>query len=303
MNWKGTHSPKTAINYKLPLNRFAEVCGNKPIEQYAVSDIVKYHSWLKTRFSPYYVMYCMTALKSLFRYCRQQPDCYCISPEMIRFERADAKSHRAIPEEEYKKMVSEIPTNEFMPLRDSLVIRLLWETGVRVSELCGLNTSDINPQKRSAIIKTKKRREHRRIIVWSAETHQLLLRYLPIRLELEKQNSATALFIGKEAGEGWSRRITRRTIERITKAYASRAGLKAKITPHCFRHGWAHKRRDQNAPLAFIQRGLGHLSPASTFVYEQYNDPEFETHAKGYLNERNPVNPVVPVFSNMIAAG
>jgi integrase len=63
-----------------------------------------------------------------------------------------------------------------------------------------------------------------------------------------------------------------------------KASLNEKITPHSFRHGWAHKRRDQNAPLAFIQRGLGHANPVSTFIYEQYQDSEFEINANKYLD-------------------
>ena len=77
--------------------------------------------------------------------------------------------------------------------------------------------------------------------------------------------------------------MTSRTVQRIIRYYVNRAGIKEKITPHSFRHGWAHKRRDQNAPLSFIQRGLGHLSPVSTFIYEKYNDVEFVTNANNYL--------------------
>ena len=72
--------------------------------------------------------------------------------------------------------------------------------------------------------------------------------------------------------------------ERIIKHYVNKAGVIEKITPHSFRHGWAHLRRDQNAPLSFIQRGLGHLNPVSTFIYEQYSDIDFERSAKTYFS-------------------
>ncbi len=122
-----------------------------------------------------------------------------------------------------------------------------------------------------------------RIIVWSEETHRLLMKYMPIRLELRKCNHASALFVGYLKGRGWSPRLTSRSVERIIKYNVDRAGIKEKITPHSFRHGWAHVRRDRNAPLAFIQKGLGHSNPISTFVYEQYNDKEFEMNANSYL--------------------
>jgi site-specific recombinase XerD len=283
LNWKGTHAPKAAINYKLPLERFVQVCGEKPLENYNVSDVVKYNFWLKTRFSPYHVTYSMTVLKCFFFFYREQLNYNCLSPSIIRFKRERANSHRALLEEEYKKIIAEIPTNGFVSLRDSIIIRLLWDTGVRVSELCDLNISQINPQKRSTTINTKKTR-NQRIIIWSEETHQLLMKYLPIRLELEKSQRADSLFVGLKGREGcWSMRITKRTVQRMVRQYATQAGILAKVSPHSFRHGWAHKRRDQNAPLSFIQRGLGHCHPISTFVYEQYNDPEFVNYANSFL--------------------
>lgn len=282
LNWKGTHAPKAAINYRLPLERFVEVCGEKLLEQYNVSDVVKYHFWLKNHFSPYHITYSMTVLKSFFYFFREQLNYNCLSPSIIKFKRERANSHRAILEEEYKKIIAEIPTNEFVSLRDSLIIRLLWDTGVRVSELCDLNISQIDPHKRSALINTKKTK-NQRIILWSEETHQLLMKFLPIRLELEKRHRTDSLFVGLKGKEGWSIRLTTRTVQRIVHQYSAQAGIIAKVTPHSFRHGWAHKRRDQNAPLSFIQRGLGHCHPISTFVYEQYSDPEFVNYANSFL--------------------
>lgn len=193
-----------------------------------------------------------------------------------------AKSHRAISEEEFKRMVGIIPINEYKSLRDVIIIRMLWDTGVRVSELIDIDITQIDGRKHSMVIQTKKTGKMR-IIVWSEETHELLMRYLPIRSELRHLNRTSALFVGQNKGGGWSARLTSRSIQRIVKFYATQSGLKEKVSPHSFRHGWAHKRRDQNAPLAFIQRGLGHINPVSTFIYEQYNDKEFERNANTYL--------------------
>jgi integrase/recombinase XerD len=102
-------------------------------------------------------------------------------------------------------------------------------------------------------------------------------------LELEKINGASALFVGQHYNNEWSMRLTTRTVQRQVRQYVNQAGIKEKITPHSFRHGWAHKRRDNNAPLAFIQKGLGHVNPISTFVYEQYDDKEFMTNARQFL--------------------
>jgi len=279
--WKGTYAIRASTNYRIWLERFVEVCGLKSVEQYQVADVIKYRNWVETRYSPYTVMLAMVVMKNFFQFCKTQ-NYSCLSPTLIRLPRFIAKSHRAVTEDEFKKIISVIPENEFKSLRDLLMIWLLWDTGIRVSELCGMDVSDINEHKRSAVIQTKKNSK-KRIIVWSEETHRLLMKYMTIRLELNKINHASALFAGWCKGRGWSIRLTSRSVERRIEYYVDRAGIKERITPHSFRHGWAHIRRDNNAPLAFIQKGLGHVSPISTFVYEQYNDQEFEKNADTYL--------------------
>src|ERR1035437_2047972 len=281
LGWKGTYAHRASINYKIWLHQFVSICGDKAIEEYGSNDIVKYHRWLEVHYGSYSIQYAMVVLKNFFKYFKLR-DCKCLSPELIRLPRISIKSHRAITEGEYKRIIDVIPTNEFFFLRDSILIRMLWDTGVRVSELCDLDTSHIYENKTSAIIYTKKTGK-KRAIVWSAETHALLMKYMPMRMELEKINGASALFVGKHQNKEWSMRLTTRAVERTVKRYVKQAGIKEKITPHSFRHGWAHKRRDNNAPLAFIQKGLGHINPISTFVYEQYDDKEFMTNARQYL--------------------
>ena len=281
LEWKGTYAPRASINYRIWLYRFVEVCGEKELSEYDVADYAKYHQWLTVRFSPWTVQFAVVVIKNFLQFCKTQ-NYICLSPTLVKLPRATAKSHRAITEDEFIKVVSVIPPNEFRPLRDLIMIRMLWDTGVRVSELGDLDISQISENKRSAVINTKKTGK-KRIIMWSEETHNLLMKYMPIRFNLQQSNNASALFVGWKRGKGWSKRINTRSIQRIVEYYVDRAGIKEKITPHSFRHGWAHKRRDLNAPLSFIQRGLGHVNPISTFVYEQYNDTEFERNANVYL--------------------
>ena len=279
--WKATYATRASINYRIWLERFVEVCGEKNLEEYDIKDFVKYKNWLETRYTSYSIQYATVVIKNFFNFYKQQ-DFKCLSPGLIKTPRINAKSHRAVTEEEYEKIISLVPNNEFRPLRDLVAIRMLWDTGVRVSELCDLDLTQISENKMSAIILTKKTGKQR-VIVWSEDTHYYLMKYMRIRLELHNVNKASALFVGWLQGKGWSSRMNSRTVQRMIKFYAGRAGIKEKITPHSFRHGWAHYRRDQNAPLAFIQRGLGHNSPVSTFIYQQYNDTEFIGNAQKYL--------------------
>ena len=283
LDWKGTSASRASVNYKIWLNRFIEACGSKPINGYAIEDIVKYKHWLETRYSSSSVQYAMIIIKNFFSFYKQQ-DYHCLSSFLIKIPPKNMKSYKAISEIDFKKTVSRISTKCFLGLRDSVIVRLLWDTGMRVSELCDVNLSQIDKNKTSIVIRTKKNQKYR-IVVWSIETHKLLLKYMRERLKMVKGKEAGAMFIGFLRGRGWTIRLTTRSIERMVKKYISKAKINEKISPHSFRHGWAHKRRDLNAPLAFIQKGLGHINPASTFIYEQYNDKEFEAHANSYLKE------------------
>src|ERR1035437_7858686 len=254
LGWKGTYAHRASINYKIWLHQFLKICGDKAIEEYNSSDIVKYHRWLEIHYSSYSIQYAMVVLKNLFKFFKLR-DCKCLSPELIRLPRINIKSHRAVTETEYKKIIGEIPTNDFLFLRDAILIRMHWDTGMRVSELCDLDISQIDENKTSAIIFTKKTKTgKKRAIVWLAETHYLLMNYMTQRLEMAKSNKTSALFVGRNTSRDWSMRITTRTVQRQVRHYVNMAGIKEKSVHHSFRHGWAHKRRDNSAPLAFIQK-------------------------------------------------
>jgi integrase/recombinase XerD len=281
LDWKGTYAPRAFVNYEIWLRYFIDVVGDKAIEEYTVGDVVRYQQWLELKYNSYSVSLAITVIKNFFKFYKEQ-NYNCLPPSLIKTPQVSRKHHRAITEEEYNKIIAEIRTNTFLSLRDAVMIRVLWDTGVRVSELCDLNLTQITEKKNAAVIATKKTKK-RRVIIWSEETHKLLLKYVSQRLELNKSGTTSALFVSIDKKKELSLRIHNRTVQRIVKYYVSRAGIKEKLTPHSFRHGWAHKRRDMNAPLSFIQHGLGHISAVSTFIYQNYHDQEFEKNALKYL--------------------
>jgi site-specific recombinase XerD len=284
LDWKGIHSPKASISYKSWLVTFVKICGDKPIEEYRITDIVCYQKWIKSHYSSYSLEYATIVIKNFFQFYRDQ-NYACLPPSLIKRKKGHPKSHRAVREEEFEKITSVIPDNDFWNLRDLVIIRMLWDTGVRVSELTDLDLSQIDVNNLSAVIATKKT-ANMRIIVWSDKTHEILIKYLKMRSEVDYICKSSALFIWHKNSKSYHNpRLTTRSVERIVKYYANKAGIIERVTPHSFRHGWAHLRRDQNAPLSFIQKGLGHLNPVSTFIYEQYSDMDFERNAKAYLKQ------------------
>lgn len=283
LEWKGTYAPRAAVNYERWLKLFVNLCGSKKLKDYGVPDIVKYKNWLADKlYAPATVQLATVALHNFFKFSKLNGE-KCMSPEFIRVQRMKARSHRPASEEELRKIISAIPEFTFIGLRDRLIFSMFWDTGMRVSELCSIDMDQVSRGSQKATI-TNRKNANSRIIMWSEETHALLCAYLPLRAIV---SPIKALFIGV-ARKGVSR-LTLRSVERSMKIYAKKAGIEVRVTPHSLRHGWANYRRDRfNAPLAFIQKALGHTNPMSTFVYQQYSDKDFESQAEKYLENASP---------------
>lgn len=283
LDWKGSYAPRASINYKIWLTLFQKVCGDRPIEEFELKDIVKYMEWLKANYKPCSVQFATVVIKNFFQFFKDK-NFHCLSPKFIRLPKITVNNHhRAVKLDEFETIVSILPKgDDFRSLRDSLIIRMLWDTGMRVSELTDMDITQIDPKKCNAVISTKKTGRNR-IIVWSEDTHKNLLQYIALRKKIPNLMKPLALFVNYNPTDQTYQRVSSRCVQRVVKKYSDRAGIRGKVTPHSFRHGWAHKRRDMNASLAFIQKGLGHRSPNTTFIYMEYNDRDFEDNAQTYL--------------------
>lgn len=279
INWKATHTQRACISYKIWLERFVEYT-KKELCDVNVADVVAFHKHLSVKYSPMTTKLAMIVLKGFFGYLFDQNRCT-VNPKYIRTPKVTARSWKPVTCNEFDLMIKTISSKcveyDFWQLRNLLIVQLLWETGTRVSELCSLNMTDIDPGRQGAIIATRKT-DHKRQIFWSFETHQMILRYLKIRADLGRQSEA--LFVGEK---WWSIRLTTRSIERIIKETCHKAGIQKRIVPHSFRHGKAHTILEKHGTVADIAKILGHQEPSSSFTYLELSDVELETRARRFL--------------------
>ena len=138
LQWKATYAQRAAVNYRIWLERLIEICGDKPLRDFDLRDFLKYKQYLERRFNPYTVQFATVVIKNFLQFCKMQ-NLDCLSPTLIKLPRVFAKSHRAITETEFEDMVRHIPEVRFGDIRDKLIIHLLWDTGMRVSELTDPN--------------------------------------------------------------------------------------------------------------------------------------------------------------------
>ncbi len=148
----------------------------------------------------------------------------------------------------------------------SLVVTMMLDTGLRVSEVCELNLEDIDFDDGSARVLGGKG-DKDRLVLFTARTVERLRAWIPIRTRLAPDGEQ-ACFVNRHG-----RRLQPRGVQRMMDALGQEAGLpKGKLTPHVLRHNFATGLLERGADLVTIQRLMGHATIATTRVYLEISD-------------------------------
>jgi tyrosine recombinase XerC len=165
--------------------------------------------------------------------------------------------------------------------RDRAILELLYASGLRVSELVGLDLRSVNFGDGMVLVRGKGNKE--RIVPFGSKARQALNDYLPARekiLQEMKRGAHPALFLNARGG-----RLTTRSIDRLVKNYVRTFGPNVKTSPHSLRHAFASHLLSEGADLRAIQEMLGHVSLSTTQKYTQVSikqliDVYDKTHPK-----------------------
>ncbi len=148
----------------------------------------------------------------------------------------------------------------------SLVVTMMLDTGLRVSEVCELNLEDIDFDDGSARVLGGKG-DKDRLVLFTTRTVERLRSWIPIRTRLAPHEEQ-ACFVNRHG-----RRLQPRGVQRMMDALGQEAGLpKGKLTPHVLRHNFATGLLERGADLVTIQRLMGHATIATTRVYLEISD-------------------------------
>lgn len=181
---------------------------------------------------------------------------------------SSVKTKRAIPKfltvDDAFKLVEAPSEDKFTVQRDKAILELFYSSGIRVSELCGLNLEDLDLKE--GLIKVRGKGKKERIVPVGQKAKEALKKYLAIRqiLRIKKKLSLdeTPLFINNRG-----QRISDRQVRRIVEKYAKFIGVLEKIGPHTLRHTFASHLLMEGADLRVIQELLGHASLSTTQIY------------------------------------
>ena len=163
--------------------------------------------------------------------------------------------------------------SERTELRDRAVLETLYSTGIRASELIGIDHEDIDRQDRLIRIRGKGRKE--RIVPVGEKALSAIDAYHAQRPDRALEG---AVFSGPSG-----KRLTARTVQRILGNYRKKLGLSQKASPHTLRHSFATHLLESGADLRAIQELLGHASLSTTQRYTHLNlDALMETYDKAH---------------------
>jgi len=152
-------------------------------------------------------------------------------------------------------------------VRDRAILELLYASGLRVSELVGLDLRSVSFDDGMVLVRGKGRKE--RMVPFGSKAKDALAAYLPVREKVLMESrgagpASPALFLNARGG-----RLTTRSVDRLVKKYIRALGLNVKASPHSMRHAFASHLLDEGADLRAIQEMLGHESLATTQKYTQ----------------------------------
>ena len=228
----------------------------------------------------------MIALRAFLKYLAKK-GVPCISPETIELAKVPERLVDHISIEELDRLLEAPNTekNQLRKCRDKAILELLFSTGLRVSELCSLSR-DLDIRKDEFSIRGKG--EKVRVVFISEEARVAVGKYIEKRTDIDDalfvQIQSTKKGLQNKGENGL--RLTSRSIERIVKYYAIKAGISKKVTPHVIRHSFATDLLSNGADLRSVQALLGHSSITTTQIYTHVTDKHLRDVHKNFHNKR-----------------
>jgi site-specific recombinase XerD len=284
-------SVKTVENYDRYLNRFFEFSKVKNPSDLTEEQVREFRLYLnrqagtkvggrtetmKRRTQNYYLI----ALRAFLKFLRKR-GVSSLSPERIELAKVPERSLDLISANELDRLLSAPKNDDIEGCRDRAILQLLFSTGLRISELCSLSTDDVDLSRDEFSVRGKG--DKVRVVFLSDEAKEAIKKYLAMRKDMDD-----ALFVryGKKAHVGEDPRVTPRTVQRLLKHYAAKAGITRKVTPHVIRHSFATDLLSNGADLRSVQALLGHAHIGTTQIYTHVTDAHLrEVHKKFHSNK------------------
>ncbi len=256
-------SQRTAYAYRRDLTEFQAATGASDPFHITSLNIRRHLSTLLQKgLSRASVARRLACMRSFFRFLVRQGIVTANPAEEIRPPKPEKRLPSYLTVDQAAGLLNVQTVNTFQAVRDMAIFELLYSTGIRINELCGLNMDDLHMS--PEMIKVHGKGGKDRIVPFGSKAREAVATYFVqrnsvlSRLKVEQP----AVFINERGG-----RLTPRSIQRTLKQRCAQAGLSNDITPHSLRHSMATHMLEGGADLRSIQEILGHASLATTQRY------------------------------------
>lgn len=290
MEIEQNRSQKTIANYDHYLTRLIDYAGDIDITHINTELIRKWRLWLNRlgtntsdELQKSTQNYHLIALRGFLKFCAKR-DIPALPPEKIELAKTTRKQVTFLNEDELNRIFSQPDINTEVGLRDRAILELLFSSGLRVSELVGLDKDHINLKRREFMVRGKGQKD--RPIFISVAAANWIEQYLD-----QRSDNTKPLFIrysGRKDVDtsGNFQRLTVRSVQRLVARYALLAGITKHVSPHTLRHSFATDLLMNGADLRSVQAMLGHSNIATTQIYTHVTDPHLKSvHEQFHTND------------------
>ncbi len=278
LEYEKNASENTIRKYKEDLSQFTEFIKDTGMENIKIKEIdnLTIRAFLgylyRKELKKSSIARKLSCIRSFFKYlCRENilkanPAAIIATPKLPK----NLPSY--LTENEVDKLLTAIDTSKTLGKRNKAILELLYATGMRASEIVGVNLADIDKSLKVIRVRGKRRKE--RVLPYGKTAAQSLESYLTFRGELlakAKGNKAApeALFLNYRGG-----RLSSRSLRRILDKTIKTASLQWNISPHALRHSFATHLLNAGADLRAIQELLGHSDLSTTQRYTHVSTEE-----------------------------
>ncbi len=256
-------SPHTVTSYKTDLDQFCKYLAFQyDCEKPETASSAMLRSWvvslMEENLNPTSINRKIASLRSYYSFLRKKRVIDQDPTKILSALKMRKKLPAYVEEKAMEMLFEEITfTDDFEGLRDRSVLELLYGTGIRLSELIGLEVSDLDLSGRTIRVFGKRAKE--RIVPVSASLVQILMKYLIVRAPEEHTKCLFLTDSGKAVYPVF--------IQRIVKKYLSAVTTLSQKSPHVLRHTYATHLLNRGADLNAIKELLGHSNLAATQIY------------------------------------
>ena len=200
--------------------------------------------------------------------------------------RVPAGIPKPLSEEDVARLIDAVVGDDALALRDRALLELLYATGARISEVCGLSLGDLDLE--SGMVRLYGKGSKERLVPVGSCARRAVDRWLENgRAELaptrwSRRGDAEAVFLDRRG-----QRLSRQAAWAVVVRHGERAGLKGHLSPHVLRHSCATHMLDHGADLRIVQEMLGHASISTTQVYTRVSQEKlFEQYREAHPRAR-----------------